>query len=94
MTKVDSKGRIVLPQSVRKRLGIEPGTKVEVHEEDGKAVVEPEDNPQEIIERMEELIAETSPASEKTLPLGAKVDPIAQKHRDAVRSGAEQTGAE
>ena len=94
MGKVDSKGRIVLPQSVRKRLGIEPGTEVAVHEEDGKAVVEPEDDPQEIIERMEELIAETSPASEETLPLDAETDPIAQKHSDAVRSGAEQTDAE
>jgi len=94
MAKVDSKGRIVLPKNLRERLGIEPGSEVEVHEEDGKAVVEPEDDPQEIIERMEELIAETSPASEETLPLDAKTDPIAQKHRDAVRSGAEQTDAE
>jgi AbrB family looped-hinge helix DNA binding protein len=94
MAKVDSKGRIVLPQSVRERLGIKPGTEVEVHEEDGKAVVEPEDNPQEIIDRMEELIAETSPASKATTPLEAEIDPIAQKHRDAIRSGAEQTNAE
>ena len=43
---------------------------------------------------MEELIAETSPASEETLPLDAETDPIAQKHSDAVRSGAEQTDAE
>ena len=94
MTKVDSKGRIVLPQSVRKRLGIEPGTEVSVHEEDGKAVVEPEDDPQQIIERMEQLITETSPASEKTVPVDAEIDPIARKHRDAVRSGTKQTDAE
>ena len=42
MVTVDSKGRIVLPKEVRKRLGIDPGTEVEVHEEDGRAVVEPE----------------------------------------------------
>ena len=43
MTTVDSKGRIVLPKEIRERLGITPGTEVEVHEEKGKAVVEPED---------------------------------------------------
>ncbi|WP_336024856.1 AbrB/MazE/SpoVT family DNA-binding domain-containing protein [Halobellus salinisoli] len=94
MAKVDSKGRIVLPQSVRERLGIDPGTEVTVHEEDGKAIVEPEDDPQEIIERMEELVADTSPASEETRPLDADLDPIAQRHRDAVRSGAERDGDE
>lgn len=90
MTKVDSKGRIVLPQDVRERLGITPGTEVDVHEEDGKAVVEPEDGPEKIIDRMEQLIDETSPAREETTPLDDGVDPIAQKHRDAVRRGAEK----
>ncbi|MGQ4554902.1 AbrB/MazE/SpoVT family DNA-binding domain-containing protein [Halobellus sp. GM3] len=94
MAKVDSKGRIVLPQRVRERLGIEPGTEVEVHEKDGKAVVEPEDDPREIVERMEELIAETSPASEETRPLDTDVDPVARKHRETVRSGAERDADE
>ena len=90
MPTVDSKGRIVLPQDVRKQLGIEPGIEVEVREEDGKAIVEPEDDPEKIIDRMEELIAETSPARTDTLPFENKPDPIAQKHRDAIRRGAEQ----
>ena len=90
MPTVDSKGRIVLPQDVRKQLGIEPGIEVEVREEDGKAIVEPEDDPEKIIDRMEELIAETSPASTNTLPFENNPDPIAQKHRDAIRRGAEQ----
>ena len=80
MTKVDSKGRIVLPQDLRERLGITPGTEVAVHEEDGKAVVEPEDGPEQIIDRMER---------EETTPLEDGVDPIARKHRDAVQRGAE-----
>lgn len=42
---VDSKGQIVLPQDVRKRLGVTAGSEVEVHEKDGKAIVEPEDSP-------------------------------------------------
>ncbi|MDB2239252.1 AbrB/MazE/SpoVT family DNA-binding domain-containing protein [Halorubrum ezzemoulense] len=60
MTKVDSKGRIVLPQEVRDRLGITPGTEVDIREKDGKAVVEPEDSPDEILDKMEQLIEEAS----------------------------------
>ena len=93
MARVDSKGRIVLPQEVRERLGITPGTEVEVREEDGKAVVEPEDDPERIIERMERLVAETSPEGEETTPLD-DVDPVARKHRDVVRRGAERDGDE
>ena len=90
MPKVDSKGRIVLPQRVRERLGITPGTEVTVNEEDGKAVVEPEDDPERIVERMAELVAETSSKREATAPLDEGSDPTARKHRDAVRRGAEQ----
>ncbi|RDZ48205.1 AbrB/MazE/SpoVT family DNA-binding domain-containing protein [Haloferax sp. Atlit-19N] len=90
MTKVDSKGRVVLPKDVRERLGIAPGTEVDIHEEDGKAVVEPRDDPDEILARMEQLIAETSSKREETTPRIEGVDPIAQKHRDAVRKGAEK----
>ncbi len=39
---------------------------------------------------MENLIAETSPASTNTLPFEHNPDPIAQKHRDAIQRGAEQ----
>jgi len=94
MTKIDSKGRIVLPQEVRENLGITPGTEVEIHEEDGKAVVEPEDDPQQIIERMEQLVAETSSERGGTTPLEEGADPTAQKHRDAIRRGAEKTSDE
>ena len=90
MTKVDSKGRIVLPKEVREDLGITPGTEVAIHEEDGKAVVEPEDNPEQIIERMELFIAETSSERDETMPLDEGADPIAQKHRNAIRRGAEE----
>lgn len=88
MAKVDSKGRIVLPKEVREDLGITPGTEVTIHEEDGKAVVQPEDNPEEIIERMERLIAEASAEREETVPVEEGADPIAQKHRDVIRRGA------
>ncbi|WP_245698988.1 AbrB/MazE/SpoVT family DNA-binding domain-containing protein [Halopelagius longus] len=94
MTKVDSKGRIVLPKEVRERLGITPGTEVDIREEDGKAVVEPEDDPDEVLERMEQLVAETSSERGETTPLTEAPDPIARKHRDAVRRGAEKNSDE
>lgn len=87
MAKVDSKGRIVLPKEVRDRLSITPGTEVDVRTEDGKAVVEPETAPEQIIDRMETLVAETAPEPDETTPLD-DVDPVATKHRDAVRRGA------
>lgn len=66
MTRVDSKGRIVLPQAVRERLGITPGTEVVVHEEGGKAVVEPEDDTEGIIDDLEALIADAAATREST----------------------------
>lgn len=89
MTTVDSKGRIVLPKDVRERLGITPGTEVTVREKDGKAVVEPEDSPDEIIERMEQLVADAASNRGGATPLSEGVDPIAQKHKDAVQRGAQ-----
>lgn len=90
MVKVDSKGRIVLPQAVRDHLDLAPGTEVAVHAENGKIIVEPEDEPERLIERMDRLVAETSSDRRETSPLVDSVDPIAQKHRDAVRRGASE----
>ena len=94
MAKVDSKGRIVLPKELRERLGITPGTEVDINEEDGKAIVEPEDNPEQIIDRMERLITETASERAETMPLEEGVDPIAKKHRDAIRNGAKEDSNE
>ncbi|KYH24407.1 SpoVT / AbrB like domain protein [Halalkalicoccus paucihalophilus] len=54
MLKVDSTGRIVLPQEIRERLGISPGTLVEVHEEE-RVVVKPEDKPEQILSRIDQV---------------------------------------
>ena len=94
MVKVDAKGRIVLPQEIRERLGMTPGTEVEIHEADGTAVVEPEDSPEQIIDRMNRLVAETAANRQGTTPITDDVDPIAQKHRAAVRRGAENDNDE
>jgi AbrB family looped-hinge helix DNA binding protein len=86
MVTVDSKGRIVLPQELRERLGIAPGTEVEIREQDGKAVVEPEDDPDQIIERLERLVEEST--EQETAKVDDATDPIALRHRQAVRDGA------
>ena len=87
MPTVDSKGRLVLPQSVRERLEITPGTEVTVREEDGSVVVDPAEDPDTVIERMERLIEETA-ADGETRPLG-DATPVAEKHRETVRRAAE-----
>jgi len=94
MTTVDAKGRIVLPKEVRDRLGITPGTAVEVREEDGKAVVRLEDDPDDILERMDRLVEAASSNRDETTAFSGRPDPVARKHRDAVRRGAENRGDE
>ncbi|PSQ15794.1 AbrB/MazE/SpoVT family DNA-binding domain-containing protein [Halobacteriales archaeon QS_8_69_73] len=92
MPTVDSKGRIVLPETVRERLEITPGTEVTVHEEDGRVVVEPAEGPDAVIKHMERLVTETS-AKRETRPL-SDAAPVARKHREAVRRGAEDASNE
>ena len=86
---MDSKGRIALPNEVRERLGITPGTDVDVREDDVKMIDEPEDDPRQIIERMEKLVGEASSRRRETTPVDETAGPIARKHRDAVRRGAD-----
>ncbi|MGQ3329922.1 AbrB/MazE/SpoVT family DNA-binding domain-containing protein [Halorubrum sp. FL23] len=94
MTRVDSEGRVTLPQEVRERLNIEPGTEVEILEEDGKVVIEPVNSPDKILERMEQIISESSLNREQTeSPLGES-DPAAHKHKNSVQRQAENSGDE
>jgi len=88
MAKVDSKGRVVLPKSVRDRLGLDPGTEVEVVEEDGKVVVKPERSPEDVIETMERLVEEASANRESRSP--DEFDAYAQKHAETIRRGAKR----
>ena len=92
MPTVDSKGRLVLPQEVREQLEITPGTEVTVHEEDGRVIVEPAEDPDAVIERMERLIEETA-VDDETRPLDDAA-PVARKHRETIRRGAEDASDE
>ena len=40
-TKVSTKGQVVLPSPVRRRLGIQPGDALDIHVEDGRVVLTP-----------------------------------------------------
>lgn len=85
VTTVDSKGRVVLPKRVRDRLDIGPGTVVSVREENGRVIVDPEDDPESIIADLETTIDEASSA-ESTVPDDR--DPLARDHVETVRRGA------
>ncbi|MEZ3172534.1 AbrB/MazE/SpoVT family DNA-binding domain-containing protein [Halorubrum sp. RMP-47] len=89
MTRVDSEGRILLPEGIRERLDMTPGTEVAVREEGRKVVVEPATSPDEILERMEQMIKEMSPNQKGGTPLGEKANLTAHKHKDAIQRRAE-----
>jgi len=87
MVTVDSKGRIVLPKEVRDRLGIEAGSEVEVRTDDGRAVIEPEREPAEIVERLEDLVDDAAPDSTGEPDTE---DPYARDHAETIRRGADR----
>ena len=91
MAKVDSKGRIVLPKAVREQLGVTPGTEVEIREEGGKAIVEPEADPEQIIEQMDELVGGIS--DREPTPYD-ELDPQGRAHVDTIRRQANQATSE
>ena len=92
VVKVDSKGRVVLPQRVRERLGIAPGSEVEIREKDGTAVVEPEDDPEEIVEDLAELIEAATAGRDQTAY--EDLDTQSRDHVDAIRRQASETSTD
>lgn len=78
----------MLPKELRERLGLAPGTNVEVHEEDGKAVVEPEEDPERVIERMERLLEEIPEVLDPTP--SAELDPPSRDHVDTIGEAAKR----
>ncbi|THE66002.1 AbrB/MazE/SpoVT family DNA-binding domain-containing protein [Salinadaptatus halalkaliphilus] len=94
MVTVDPNGRIALPSDVRDRFGLTAGTEAELREKEGNVVIIPEDDPEQIIERMGRLVEGTAPEREGATSTDDGALPIARKHRDAVRSGAGQRSNE
>lgn len=88
MPRVDAKGRVVLPKSLRERLGLDPGTEVEIVEEDGAVTVRPARSPDDVIERMERLVEDASANWESRSSDDS--DAYARKHVEAIRRRGER----
>lgn len=68
---VDDKGRIIIPEDVRKKLGIRKGSKVKVNVKDDGVVITLAIGSKQFIEKMEGFIKEGSKIE--------KVDPLKLK---------------
>ena len=91
MGKVDAKGRVTLPKDVREKLGLEAGTSVEIRQEDDRLVIEPERDPEDILDDMEQMLAAVREGDIERVPDSEiEADPIAEKHRELIRRKAEK----
>ena len=70
-TMLDEKGRLLIPKSMRERLGLHEGVKLKLSIEDGKIVITKLLSPEEFIGDMEGFIKEDT-----TIP---KIDPLRLK---------------
>lgn len=84
MGTIDSKGRVTLPQELRERLGLSPGTEVEISARGEGVVIEPDRGPEEIETRMDELLDNLGRTTESVEPM----DRLASEHRDLIREQA------
>ncbi|MDL5360853.1 AbrB/MazE/SpoVT family DNA-binding domain-containing protein [Halalkalicoccus sp. NIPERK01] len=87
MGTIDSKGRVTLPQELRERLGLSPGSKVEISAQGERVVIEPERDSEEIEARMDDLLDDL----ERTTGTDS-IDQLAREHRDLVRKQTESDG--
>ncbi|MBF0384121.1 MAG: AbrB/MazE/SpoVT family DNA-binding domain-containing protein [Magnetococcales bacterium] len=53
------RGQVTIPGDIRRALDLEPGTILEAHEEDGKIILEAQDNVSSSDETLEEMLAES-----------------------------------
>ena len=72
--RIDEKGRVTLPKSVRKRLNLEPGEHVEVSVEEGRIVLKPRVSREAFIDSMEGYLTEETRKADapRTDPLELK----------------------
>jgi AbrB family looped-hinge helix DNA binding protein len=56
--RVDQKGRVTIPRSIRESLGIEPGEEVTVSVDDGTVVIRPQVSREEFAETMAGVVSD------------------------------------
>jgi len=56
--RIDTKGRVTIPKSIRERLNIEAGERVDIEIEDGAVVIRPQISRDEFIATMDGCITE------------------------------------
>ena len=57
---LDSKGRLLIPENVRKKVGMNPGSKVKVSVQDGAVTIRKSVAPEEFIRKTEGVIKKRS----------------------------------
>ncbi|MGH2703917.1 MAG: AbrB/MazE/SpoVT family DNA-binding domain-containing protein [Actinomycetota bacterium] len=57
---IDSGGRVVIPKPIRDRLGLVPGTTVDVAEREGHIEIAPAETPMRLVEVAGVLVAESA----------------------------------
>lgn len=56
---IDAGGRVVVPKDVRERLGLRPGSRVEMREVEGRLEIYPATTPVRLVDQGGALVAET-----------------------------------
>jgi AbrB family looped-hinge helix DNA binding protein len=62
--RVDEKGRVTIPQSIREALHIDPGEEVAVELEDGRIVIHPRIDREDLVETLEGCVNEETRAAD------------------------------
>jgi len=57
---IDSGGRVVIPKPIRDRLGLQPGTTVEIAEHEGHVEIAPVETPIQLLEVDGRLVARST----------------------------------
>lgn len=100
MATVDKKGRIVIPNDIRERLGLRAGTDVDVHTARGSVVIVPaEDTAQYISDHValiQDIAAERDNrhADRDDSNLILDDDPIAAHHREVIARRAQSSDSD
>lgn len=63
-SRVGPKGQAVIPKAVRDKVGIRPGDEVDVHEENGKIVMEPVER-HDVVKELLSIVPNKKPAPKK-----------------------------